>query len=103
ISGVLGAYLLLYPRARILTLVFLGFFITTARIAAGWFLGIWFLMQALFALTSNPGQGGVAFWAHVGGFVAGLALLFLLRPRHRLRAASAPPPLDERRRRGPWD
>ena len=97
ISGVLGAYLVLYPRARILTLVFLGFFLATARIAAGWFLGIWFLMQAFFALTSDPGQGGVAFWAHVGGFVAGLGLLFLLRPRGGLAGPLTPPSIG-----GPW-
>jgi rhomboid family protein len=102
ISGVLGAYLILYPRARILTLVFLGFFITTARIAAAWFLGIWFGMQALFALTSDSAQGGVAFWAHVGGFVAGIGLLFLLRPRRAAKSVTPPPPPAEGPWRGPW-
>lgn len=111
ISGVLGAYMLLYPRARILTLVFLGFFITTMRIAAGWFLGIWFGMQALFALASTPtdGGGGVAFWAHVGGFLAGIGLLFILKPRtpppptsFRRPPPPPPPAADDRARRGPW-
>lgn len=104
ISGVLGAYLLLYPRARILTLVFLGFFITTTRIAAGWFLGIWFLIQGLFAMTSDSTQGGVAFWAHVGGFVAGLVLLFVVRPRQQLSnypKRSSPPTRPPHR--GPWE
>lgn len=103
ISGVLGAYLLLYPRARILTLVFLGLFVTTTRIAAGWFLGVWFLMQGLFALTSNMAEGGVAFWAHVGGFVAGVVLLFVVRPRQQLPIRSKSNPPSRQTGRGPWE
>lgn len=83
IAGVLGAYLLLYPDARVLTLVFLGFFITTIRLSALWLLGIWFALQALrgFAeLGSGAGDGGgVAWWAHVGGFVVGMIVGLLLR------------------------
>lgn len=71
ISGVLGAYFLLYPRARIVTLIFYGWvFLTT--IPSIFFLGFWFLMQWLYA-TFDIG-GGVAYWAHIGGFIAGLAL-----------------------------
>ncbi len=94
ISGIMGAYILLFPNARILTFVWLGFFITTMRIRAVWFLGIWFAMQALNAAGSSAGGGGgVAWWAHIGGFVAGILLLFLLKPR---RKTFAP------RRKGPW-
>lgn len=94
VSGVMGAYIVLFPRAKILTLIFLGFFITTMRISAGWFLGIWFAMQSVNALGSVGGTGGVAFWAHVGGFIAGIVLLFLLKPKGQR--------LLNPRRKGPW-
>ena len=115
ISGVLGAYLLLYPRTKILTLIFLGFFITTARIAAGWFLGIWFGLQAFYAFASAPGDGGgIAFWAHVGGFIAGLGLIMVMRrggppifSRGRFTPKREFPKPEKKRRdnnihRGPW-
>jgi membrane associated rhomboid family serine protease len=76
IAGVLGAYILLYPRANVRTLVFLGFFVTVIRVPAAIVLGIWFLIQFWSAL--GPGSAeteGVAVWAHVGGFVAGLILV----------------------------
>lgn len=75
VSGVLGAYLLLYPRAQVATLVFLGIFITVIRIRAWVLLLVWFGGQALPALTTPPGAPGVAWFAHVGGFVAGAALI----------------------------
>lgn len=93
ISGVLGAYLVLYPRAKILTLIFLGVFITWAHIRAVWFIGGWFLFQTISALAASGGAGGVAWWAHIGGFLAGLLLIFVFRSR---RATIRPP------RRGPW-
>ncbi len=81
IAGVMGAYIIRYPGARILTLLPLGFFITTVRIPAVWFLGIWFVQQALYGIASlgasaNVGMegGGVAYWAHAGGFVFGAIL-----------------------------
>lgn len=81
ISGVLGAYLLLYPHARVLVLIPLGFFLHMARIPAGWVLGLWFVYQILSsALTSSEGAG-VAWFAHIGGFIAGMALLPLFKPR----------------------
>ena len=86
IAGVLGAYLLLFPSARIVTLVPLGFFWQTTEIPAFVFLGLWFLLQWLHGLTTI-GQvadvGGVAFWAHIGGFVGGMAGLVALRPSRR--------------------
>jgi membrane associated rhomboid family serine protease len=93
ISGVLGAYLFLHPRARIQTLIFFGFFARFTLVPAWVFLPFWFLIQLVSGVASlgvpNAQQtGGVAFFAHIGGFVAGPILLFLLaggrrRPRRR--------------------
>ena len=82
----LGAYLVMFPSAQVRTLLILGFFILIPRIPALFLIGAWFVLQ----LLSGLGQigiaeetGGVAFWAHVGGFVAGLVLALLFRPRTR--------------------
>ena len=75
ISGVLGAYLLLYPHARVLVVIPLGFFLYTTRLAAGWVLAFWFALQILSSTLSATQEGGVAFGAHIGGFVAGMALI----------------------------
>jgi len=80
IAGVLGAYLMLYPRAKVLVLIPLGFFITTWRIAAGWVLGFWFLIQLYSSLGDN--SGGVAFSAHVGGFISGILLVSVFKQKH---------------------
>lgn len=79
ISGVLGAYLLLYPRVRVHVLVFLGFFVTTIVVPAYLMLGYWALLQVLGGLPTLGGRdvGGVAFFAHIGGFIAGLLLIRL--------------------------
>ena len=83
IAGVLGGYLVLYPRARVLTLVPLGFFLRVLELPAALMIGLWFLIQlASGVLTQGMEGGGVAWWAHVGGFIAGLALVRLLRKRH---------------------
>lgn len=81
IAGILGAYVLRFPHARVRTLIFLGPFITFPRIPAIFFLGIWFFQQALYGVASlnvpsNIGMenGGVAYFAHVGGFVFGAIL-----------------------------
>ena len=81
VSGVLGAYLLLFPRANVLTVIIFGFFIRVVRIPAMVVLGFWFIVQVLNGLGSFGASGGVAFFAHIGGFVAGMGLLFVLRPR----------------------
>ncbi len=81
ISGVLGAYVILYPGARIVTLVFLGFFARLIEIPAWVYLPVWFLMQlfsGLATLDTPAEQAGVAWFAHIGGFVAGPVLLLLL-------------------------
>jgi len=79
ISGVMGAYILLYPRVRVHTLVTLGFFVTTIALPAYVMLGYWFLLQLLLGAVGalSRMEGGVAFWAHVGGFIAGMALIRL--------------------------
>ncbi len=80
ISGVLGAYLLLYPRARVLVAIPLGIFIHTTRLAAGWVLGFWFILQLVNSLLATGQQGaGIAWGAHVGGFVAGMLLVSLFK------------------------
>ena len=83
ISGVLGAYLLLYPRARVETLVILGFFARLVRMPALVVLGFWIVLQLFSGLASlgTSASGGVAFFAHIGGFVTGLVLVLLLRRR----------------------
>jgi membrane associated rhomboid family serine protease len=89
ISGVLGAYLILYPAARVLTLVFVLFFVRVVPFPAVIVLGVWFLIQVVNAGAPVPGRiapGGVAWMAHIGGFLAGMALIALFR-RHRPRHA----------------
>jgi membrane associated rhomboid family serine protease len=89
IAGVLGAYFLLFPRARVLTLVPLFFFFPVVEIPAFFFLGIWFLIQFLSGAATigrtSALTGGVAWWAHIGGFLAGMLLLKLLLPRDSAR------------------
>jgi len=79
ISGVLGAYLMLYPRARVLTLVAFGLYVRTVELPAMFVLGFWFVLQFLSALVSAGTGEGVAWYAHVGGFVAGMALIGLFK------------------------
>ena len=80
ISGVMGAYVVLYPRVRIHMLVFLFIFVTRIVVPAYLMLGYWFLLQ-LVSGTASRSEGGVAFWAHVAGFVAGAVLIFVFKDR----------------------
>jgi membrane associated rhomboid family serine protease len=97
IAGALGAYLVLYPYSRINTMV-VFVFLTVVRLPAIWLLGVWFIMQLFSGVGSlgpDLGGGGVAYWAHVGGFVAGMLLIALyLLLRHE--------PILPWRRRTPW-
>jgi len=79
VSGVLGAYLLLYPRARVVTLVLFGFYIRTIEVPAMIVLGFWFVLQFLNALLSGGSGEGVAWYAHIAGFVAGMLLIGLFK------------------------
>jgi membrane associated rhomboid family serine protease len=84
IAATLGAYVVLFPRARILSLVFLGFFYQLIEVPALIVLGFWFVLQLIDGVTSLGGtnaQGGVAFFAHIGGFVAGAVVALLVRGR----------------------
>jgi membrane associated rhomboid family serine protease len=87
IAAVLGGYIVLYPRARVLTFVFIILFVTVIELPAIVMLGIWFAEQAVFgaANLTNPtgGGGGVAYFAHVGGFVFGLAAIRLLATKRK--------------------
>jgi membrane associated rhomboid family serine protease len=85
IAAVLGGYALLYPRARVLTLIFIIFFFTVIELPALFVLGGWFLLQLLDAGTVNvtSGGGGVAYFAHIGGFLFGLATIKLFANRIR--------------------
>jgi membrane associated rhomboid family serine protease len=85
IAGVLGGYILLYPRARVLTLIFLIFFVTFIEIPAIVMLGLWFLQQLYFGVAdlSDPTGGGVAYFAHIGGFAFGLIFIRVFATRVR--------------------
>jgi membrane associated rhomboid family serine protease len=89
ISGVMGAYLILFPRVRVFTIVPLGFFITTMALPAWGMLIYWAFIQfvgGLGSVVSEETGGGVAFWAHLGGFVAGVVLVKLFERRDRVVA-----------------
>ena len=85
ISGVLGAYLLLFPHAKVLTLVIFGFFWRLLSIPALVVLGFWMVVQLVNGLGSLGAGGGVAWFAHIGGFIAGMGLVWVVRPRQPLR------------------
>jgi membrane associated rhomboid family serine protease len=80
IAGIMGAFLVLYPRVRVTTLIFIVFFVTTVEIPAAFMLIYWFVIQLVSGLFSSGAfsdSGGVAWFAHVGGFLAGLFLIRL--------------------------
>jgi membrane associated rhomboid family serine protease len=94
ISGVLACYVLLYPRARVTVVVPLGIIFYPMKISAMWVVGFWFVLQLLSAALSNPNQPGVAWWAHVGGFIVGALLTPLFKSAHI--------PFFGEVHRGPW-
>jgi len=75
ISGVMGAYIVLYPHVRVITAIVLFFFVRIVALPAGVLLGFWFVLQLLQGTAAGPAGAGVAFWAHVGGFVVGAVLV----------------------------
>ncbi len=79
VSGILGAYLLLFPRARVRTVVFFGFYIRYIDVPAMFVLGFWFILQFLSALVSSGSGQGIAWYAHIGGFLAGIALIGMFK------------------------
>ncbi len=94
IAGVLGAYIVCWPRARVLTLVPLFYLVTFVELPAVFVLGIWFVIQffgGVGSLGASFASGGVAYWAHVGGFAAGAVLIKLLPGRKRPPGRRRPP------------
>jgi membrane associated rhomboid family serine protease len=90
ISGVMGAYLVLYPRVRVFSILPLGFYVTTVALPAWLMLGYWMLLQFVGGVGSiGATGGGTAFWAHVGGFVAGVVLIKLFSRPDYVRAHQA--------------
>jgi membrane associated rhomboid family serine protease len=103
ISGVLGAYVLLHPQATVRVLLVLGVFVTIAHVPALIVLGLWFLTQIASATFTQTDGPGVAFWAHVGGFVAGMVLVPLFKKSGV--ALFQPPhsrPFEIEHKRRPW-
>jgi membrane associated rhomboid family serine protease len=94
IAAVLGGYIVLYPRARVITVVFIILFFTILELPAMLVLGLWFLEQAIFGAANltdpNGGGGGVAYFAHVGGFVFGLAAIKVFATRVKSQAPRYP-------------
>lgn len=84
ISGVLGAYIFLFPKAKVSTLIFLLFFFWSLEVPAWIFLGLWFMLQVVNS-TSAAGNnaGGIAYWAHIGGFVSGFILILFFRRKRK--------------------
>ena len=83
IAGVLGAYAVLFPGARVVTLVPIFFFLQIIELPALVVLGLWFVLQILsgFLEGASPMRAGTAWWAHIGGFLAGIVLIFVMKPR----------------------
>ena len=100
IGGVLGAYIVNYPKAKVLVLIPLGFFSQIVKIPAIFVLGIWFLLQFVSsALTSSAG-GGVAYGAHIGGFVFGAVAILFFNRRYKQRSIKKK---ISKKNKNPWD
>jgi membrane associated rhomboid family serine protease len=82
ISGVLGAYLVIFPNAKVMTLMFFGFFIRVIRLSVKWYLPFWFIFQNVLPLLIGSNGSGVAFFAHIGGFLIGMLTGFLYKKTH---------------------
>ena len=104
ISGIMGAYLVLYPRVRVYTLFIIIIIIRVIPVPAWVMLGYWFLIQLLSGTATGAAEAGVAFWAHIGGFVAGVALIkpFERRDLVAAKKAHVKLPRQEIRNRGWW-
>ncbi len=103
ISGVLGAYILLHPGANVRVFIFLGIIFWIAHVPAWIVLGVWFAMQLFSAAAPAAGEAGVAFWAHIGGFISGLALItFFKRAEIPVLEKPRSKPFHFEQRKGPW-
>ena len=86
VSGVLGAYLVLFPRAKVHTLIPLGFYMQVIKVPAVFVLGLWIFVQIINGMVSGGQGGGVAWFAHIGGFLAGVVLVGLFKKRREVRS-----------------
>lgn len=103
IAGVMGAYMLLYPHSRVQMLFFWGFFVDVVVLPAPFFLGYWFVLQLVQGAVDVGHGGGVAWWAHIGGFAIGAGVAGVLKLTERLRPEPASIVLQRRRLgRSPW-
>ena len=102
IGGVLGAYLINYPNARVLVLIPFGFFSQLLKIRALYVLGFWFVLQFINSfLSASSGGGGVAYAAHIGGFISGLILILFFNKkntRNNLKKST-----KNTKKKGPWE
>lgn len=107
IAGIMGGYLLLYPHARVMSLIPFGIFTRIIPVPAIFFLGFWFLLQLISGLAENAISGGVAWWAHVGGFATGLGTTYLMRNAGWLQPPPEPDLVNgfpqHREERRPWE
>ena len=104
ISGVLGAYVFLHPYATVRVLIVIVVFVTIVHVPALFVLGLWFFTQLMSAAFSQTGGPGVAFWAHVGGFVAGMVLVPVFKQKGvPLFQPAHSRPFEIERKRGPWE
>ena len=86
VSGVLGAYIILFPRAKVLTIVPFGFYMQMIKVPAIFVLGFWIIIQIINGMLSGGTKGGVAWFAHIGGFIAGIVLIGLFKKRNRFHS-----------------
>ena len=104
IGGVLGAYLINYPNARVLVLIPFGFFSQLIKIRALYVLGFWFLLQFVNSfLTSASGGGGVAYAAHIGGFISGLILILFFNKKSSIKKNNSKTKINNDNNKGPWE
>ena len=95
IGGVLGAYLINFPNARVLVLIPFGFFSQLIKIRAIYVLGFWFILQFISSAFSSNTGGGVAYAAHIGGFISGIILILLMNKKKRIK--------EKKKTKGPWE
>ena len=100
IGGVLGAYLINYPNARVLVLIPLGFFSQLIKIRSLYVLGFWFILQFINSFLSSSGGGGVAYAAHIGGFITGVVLILFFNKTIKSKNIKSK---IKKKRKGPWE
>ena len=100
IGGVLGAYLINYPNARVLVLIPLGFFSQLIKIRALYVLGFWFILQFINSFLSSSSGGGVAYAAHIGGFISGVILILFFNKKNMGKVRKSK---SKKTNKGPWD